>query len=149
MKFVTDCYAKQICQCNDCNVSSLIIICNFFKTLNFKLFNRMNSFSASEFSGSENKFKLECCVPGCNFKASKGFHNFPKDIKRRSAWVRKTKTFHLNERAMDSYAKKCLKHFRDMDYDYIGNKKRLKRSAMPSVCLPDSLTFSDENINLK
>lgn len=86
-----------------------------------------------------------CSVPGCAGKGTKMFHSFPKNAAIRQMWIRKTKTFHLTAKQLDSYGKVCKYHFRETDFETNPRGQQgLKKNAVPSVNLPEESTLEDE-----
>lgn len=84
-----------------------------------------------------------CSVPGCAAKGVRFFHSFPKDPGVRKSWVRTTKTFHLTDKQLNSYAKICKYHFHETDFEMNARGQQgLKRGAVPSLNLPSDFLNS-------
>jgi hypothetical protein len=86
-----------------------------------------------------------CCVLGCAAKGTKMFHSFPKNPDVRKIWIQNTKTFHLTEKQMNSYSKVCKYHFKETDFEVNPrNQQGLKKNAVPTMNLPENVSFQDE-----
>ncbi len=86
-----------------------------------------------------------CCVPGCAAKGTRMFHSFPRNPDVRKIWIENTKTFHLTEQQLNSYSKVCKYHFHESDFELNPrNQQGLKKNAVPTINLPESLTLEDE-----
>lgn len=78
-----------------------------------------------------------CSVPGCAGKGTKMFHAFPKNEAVRALWIKNTKTDHLTEKQLNTYAKVCKYHFREADFETNARGQQgLKKGSVPSLNLP-------------
>lgn len=89
----------------------------------------------------------KCCVLGCNYEGQKGFHSFPSDQVVAAKWVNVIKARNTEQllnrlkakKLSHSYNQICKKHFNPKDYVTVNGDRRLKKGAIPSLCLPDLL----------
>lgn len=87
-----------------------------------------------------------CSVPGCAGKGTRMLHSFPKNPDIRKIWVRNTKTFHLTEKQLNSYAKVCKYHFNESDFEVNARGQQgLKKNSVPTQNLPNDLILEDEH----
>lgn len=82
-----------------------------------------------------------CSVPQCDNRAMKGsisLHSFPSDARLKKVWQTKLRI----GRPITPYMRVCSCHFTRSDFSWTTlamhspNKRRLKKGAVPSMCLP-------------
>lgn len=64
--------------------------------------------------------------------------SFPYNEELLNEWLRVISNVRVTK-----YSRICSKHFRELDYEIIGDKRKLKRNAIPSLFLNDSENVSN------
>ncbi|XP_039274666.2 THAP domain-containing protein 2-like [Styela clava] len=90
--------------------------------------------SARVSSGS----KLHCCVPLCNgdrrYSPNLSFHSFPKDVKRKRAWIVNIRREPGKYFQVTRSTRVCGKHFRPEDiYESPSGRRLLHYNSVPSI----------------
>lgn len=89
---------------------------------------------------------VRCCVPGCAAGGTKMFHAYPTNKEIRRQWIKRTRTFHLDQKELDEYAKVCRYHFRETDFKVNPRGQQgLKDNTIPSLRLPPLITTQTEH----
>lgn len=87
---------------------------------------------------------MRCCVKGCAIKiyvgGVSGFMIPILDLETRRKWIKACG--HEGTSEIYPSSRVCDRHFPRSDFEpfslFCGNKKRLKKHAVPSLCLPSS-----------
>lgn len=82
-----------------------------------------------------------CSVPGCQSRTGKcktSFHSAPFDVAKRTRWLDLCKISHRKLQDKSVYI--CGLHFKPEDFSESKERSRLKRTALPSLNLPDDDT---------
>jgi hypothetical protein len=94
--------------------------------------------------------EIYCCVPGCLSKGIKGFYHLPSNGYFRSQWLKRSKTMHIQTVKELKNSRICYKHFEKKDFEASfdqsnDTRTRLRKTAVPSQCLPGPLTLKFEH----
>ncbi|XP_067214182.1 uncharacterized protein [Linepithema humile] len=73
-----------------------------------------------------------CCVSGCKSTGKVLSHQFPKKASRRMNWLQRLRLTEQNEDIINKL-RVCHEHFKDSDYSYSINRRRLVDTAIPSI----------------
>lgn len=91
---------------------------------------------------------FKCCVLGCKYEAKNGLHSFPSDQSVAAKWIELSQVKKAdmlldrskNKTLSHSFYQICKKHFFPDDYvSNVNGDRRLKKGAIPSLCLPNTL----------
>lgn len=89
---------------------------------------------------------LKCCVPGCTNKGRFGFHKFPRDEVNCLKWQQKSRKRNLSTKYLPfTQYRVCEKHFKNEDYVHRFGKKRLNKTSVPSVLVPEDDSVYEEH----